>query len=102
MRTCQGEDGRLSLVLRLRRALQSPRPATPPIPLTAGFLDGANAASVALMAVVTWQLARSAVVDWLTAALAVVAAGLLFHLQLSSAWLVAGGAAVGLAGSLLR
>jgi chromate transporter len=54
------------------------------------------------MAVVTWQLARSAVVDWLTAALAVVAAGLLFHLQLNSAWLVAGGAAVGLAGSLLR
>ena len=28
--------------------------------------------------------------------------GLLFHLQLHSAWLVAGGAAVGLAGSLLR
>jgi chromate transporter len=69
---------------------------------TAGFLDGANAASVALMAVVTWQLARSAVLDWLTAALAVVAAGLLFCTGLNSAWLVAGGAAIGLAASLLR
>ena len=36
-------------------------------PWAAGFLDGANAASVALMATVTWELARAAVVDWLTA-----------------------------------
>ncbi len=39
-------------------------------PWAGGFLDGANAASVALMAAVTWELGRAAVVDWLTAALA--------------------------------
>jgi chromate transporter len=67
-----------------------------------GFLDGANAASVALMAVVTWELAQSAVIDWLTAALAVVAATLLFATRLNSAWLVAGGALVGGLATLLR
>ncbi len=61
----------------------------------AGFLDGANAASVALMAVVTWQLGRAAVVDWLTASLAASAALLLIALRLNSAWLIFGGAAVG-------
>ncbi len=63
---------------------------------TAGFLDGANAASLALMAVVTWQLGRAALVDWLTVVLAVAAAWLLFHFRLNSAWLVLGGAAAGL------
>ena len=32
-----------------------------------------NVAAIGLMLAVTWQLARSAVVDWLTAALALVA-----------------------------
>lgn len=63
---------------------------------TAGFLDGANAASLALMAVVTWQLGRAALVDSLTAVLAVAAAVLLFRFRLNSAWLVLGGAAAGL------
>jgi chromate transporter len=67
-----------------------------------GFLDGANAASVALMATVTWELGRAAVVDWLTAALALAAAVVLLVTRLNSAWLVAGGAAVGGLAALLR
>jgi chromate transporter len=64
-------------------------------PWASGFLDGANAASVALMALVTWQLGRSAIVDWLTALLAVAGAVLLLTMRVNSAWLVAGGALVG-------
>jgi chromate transporter len=67
-----------------------------------GFLDGANAASVALMATVTWELGRAAVVDWLTAGLAGAAALLLLLTRLNSAWLVAGGALVGLLAAWLR
>jgi chromate transporter len=61
----------------------------------AGFLDGANAASFALMAVVTWQLGRAALVDWVTATMAAGAALLLLWLRLNSAWLVLAGAALG-------
>src|SRR5262245_5984250 len=61
----------------------------------AGFLDGANAASVALMAVVTGQLARAALVDWVTVVMAAVAAVLLLRFRVNSAWLVPGGAVLG-------
>ncbi|RKI34173.1 chromate efflux transporter [Corallococcus sp. AB004] len=64
---------------------------------TAGaVLDGVNAASLALMAVVTWQLGRAALVDGWTVALAVFGAGLLLRWRVNSAWLVLGGAAAGL------
>jgi chromate transporter len=66
-----------------------------------GFLDGANAASVALMAAVTWQLGRAAVVDGLTAALALAAGAILLATRVNSAWLVAGGAIVGALAALL-
>ena len=64
---------------------------------TAGaVLDGVNVASVALMAVATWQLARSAIVDWQTIALAVLSAVLLFRSpQMNSAWLVLGAGLLG-------
>lgn len=65
------------------------------------FLDGVNVASLALMGVVTWQLGRSALVDWLTALLAAGAAVLLLRWRVNSAWLVLGGAVVGLARHLL-
>lgn len=58
-------------------------------------LDGVNAASLALMGVVTVQLGRAALVDGMTVALAAVSAFLLLRLRVSSAWLVAGGAAAG-------
>jgi chromate transporter len=66
------------------------------------FLDGVNVAAVGLMAAVTWQLARSAIVDVPTAVLAVVAAALLLRTRLNSAWLVLGGAAAGLLVTLGR
>ncbi|WP_375759489.1 chromate efflux transporter [Corallococcus exercitus] len=64
---------------------------------TAGaVLDGVNAASLALMAVVTWQLGRAALVDAWTVALAALGALLLLRWRINSAWLVLGGAAAGL------
>lgn len=63
---------------------------------TAGaFLDGVNAASLALMVVVTYQLGRSALVDITTFALALTSALLLFRFEINSAWLVLGGAIAG-------
>lgn len=59
-------------------------------------LDGINVASLALMTLVTWQLARSALVDWITFALAVPSALLLFRFRhLNSAWLIAAAGLVG-------
>jgi chromate transporter len=61
------------------------------------LLDGVNVAALALMAGVTWQLAQRAIVDPLTAALAVLGAGLLLRFNLNSAWLVLLGGLVGFA-----
>ena len=65
-------------------------------PVTGAMLDGINVASLALMAVVSWQLGAAALVDWLTLLLAVLALALLLKFRINSAWLVLGGAAVGL------
>jgi chromate transporter len=73
------------LVPRLRRS-----------PTAGAVLDGVNVASLALMAVVAAQLARAALVDPLTVVLAAVSALLLVRWRVNSAWLVLGGAAVGL------
>jgi chromate transporter len=64
---------------------------------TASILDGVNAAALGLMAAVTLELGRAAVVDWLTAVLALTAAVLLIRFKLNSAWLVMAGAAAGIA-----
>ncbi len=61
-----------------------------------GFLDGVNVAALGLMAAVLWELGRTAVVDWLTALLAIIAAVLLFRFKLNSAWLVLGGGLIAL------
>jgi chromate transporter len=66
------------------------------------FLDGVNVASLGLMATVTWQLGRAALVDWVTVGLALAAAGLVFRLRINSAWLVLGGGLIGLVAHLLR
>jgi chromate transporter len=68
-------------------------------PLAGAFLDGVNVASLALMAVVTGRLGIAAVVDWFTAGLAVAGAILLIRFRINSAWLVLGGAVLGLAAS---
>jgi chromate transporter len=63
---------------------------------TAGaFLDGVNVASLALMAVVTVQLGRAALIDALTAVLAAISAGLLLRYKVNATWLVLGGAIAG-------
>jgi chromate transporter len=62
----------------------------------ASFLDGVNVASLALMAVVGWQLGRASIIDIETALLAVASLIALVRFRLSSAWLVLAGASVGL------
>ena len=54
-----------------------------------------NAASVALMAVVTGLLARTAIVDFTTVALSLVSLFLFIRYRVNSAWLVLAGAIVG-------
>jgi chromate transporter len=54
------------------------------------------------MAAVTLQLARSAIVDGFTAALALLAGALLIFRRVNSAWLVAGGAAAGWLSAVAR
>ena len=74
------------LVPRLRRSRAA-----------AAVLDGVNVASLALMAVVTVRLATAAVVDPLTAILAVISAVALLRFGVNSAWIVLAAAAVGVA-----
>ena len=70
---------------------------------TAGaFLDGVNVASLALMAAVSYQLGRAAIVDWLTVGLAIASAILLLRFRINSAWLVLGGSLVGIAARFVR
>lgn len=64
-------------------------------PWASGFLDGVNAASLGLMAVVTWQLGNTALVDWLTILVAAISVVLVFRTSINSAWLVIGGAVIG-------
>jgi chromate transporter len=72
------------LVPRIRRSVTA-----------AAFLDGVNAASLALMAVVTYQLGRTALVDVTTVVLLVVTLILLIGFRLNSVWLVLAGGLVG-------
>jgi len=63
--------------------------------LAGAFLDGVNVASLALMALVTFQLGRTALIDAPTVGLAAVAALLLVRFKLNATWLVLGGAGIG-------
>jgi chromate transporter len=64
-------------------------------PAAAAFLDGVNVVALGLMVMVTWQLARSAIIDVTTAVLSLVAAVALIVFRVNSAWLVLGGAVLG-------
>jgi chromate transporter len=64
-------------------------------PLAAAILDGVVVGSLALIAVVGWQLGRAAIVDWITLAIMVVSAGLLVRFRINSAWIVGGAAVIG-------
>jgi chromate transporter len=59
------------------------------------FLDGVVAASLALMAVVTWKLGAAALVDLITVVLAALSLAILVRYRINSAWLVGAGAALG-------
>ena len=75
------------LVPRLRRS-----------PVAGAVLDGLVVGSLAVMAVVAFLLARSAIADGVSAAIAVIAAALLLRFRVNSAWLVLG---AGIAGAAL-
>jgi len=64
--------------------------------VASAFLDGVSAAAVALMAVVGWQFARAAIVNMPAIVLMVFGAVLVFRYKVNSAWLVLGGAIVGI------
>lgn len=73
------------LIPRLRRS-----------PWAGGFLDGVNAASLGLMAAVTWQLGRASILDLLTVLIGLASLILLTRWRVNPTWLIAGGALVGL------
>jgi chromate transporter len=72
------------LIPRLRRSV-----------VAGALLDGVNVGSLALMAAVTCQLGRTAIVDVWTIALALVSLLVLVRTKLNSVWLIAAGAIVG-------
>ena len=79
------------LVPRLRRS-----------PTAGAVLDGVNVASLALMAVVSWQLGRAALVDGSTVVLAGVALFTLVRYRINSAWLIGAAGFIGLATAMIR
>lgn len=72
------------------------------LPVAGAVLDGVNVASLALMAVVTWQLGRASLVDVPTVLLGACGLFGLVWFRLSSAWLVVAGMLVGLLLALAR
>jgi chromate transporter len=70
-------------------------------PNAGAFLDGVNAAAVALMALVGIQFAREVVMTRLALLIGAVAAVLVFRYRVNSAWVVLGGAVAGLLAKLL-
>ena len=78
------------LVPRLRRS-----------PTASAVLDGVNVASLALMAVVSWQLGRAALVDSLTVMMAAIALFALARYHVNSAWLIGAAALIGLGATMM-
>ena len=69
--------------------------------LLSSILDGVNVASWGLMAVVSFKLATSAVVDIATAVLAVLSLFIVFKFKINSAWIVLFGGMVGFVLSII-
>jgi chromate transporter len=70
-------------------------------PWARAFLDGVVAASLGLMAAVTAELGRAALIDPVTVLTGVVALVLLLRFRVNSSWLIAGGAIVGVVAQAL-
>jgi chromate transporter len=64
--------------------------------LAGAFLDGVNAAAVALMASVALPLGRASLIDGWTCALAGVSAFLLIRFKINATWLILASAGLGL------
>jgi chromate transporter len=64
-------------------------------PFAAAFLDGVNAAAIALMAAVALALGRATLIDPITWVIALVCAALLIRYRINATWLIVGGAALG-------
>jgi chromate transporter len=62
-------------------------------------LDGIVVGSMALMAVVAWQLGRAAIVDWRALIILIASSVVVLRFRVNSAWVIAG---AGLIGWLLR
>jgi chromate transporter len=58
-------------------------------------LDGVVVGSLALMAVVAWQLGRAAIVDWVTALVLLGSAVAQLRFRVNSAWLIGSAAVIG-------
>jgi chromate transporter len=65
------------------------------------FLDGVNVGAFGLMAGVTIQLGKAALIDWYTLSLTLLSAFALFRFKINSAWLVLAGGVIGLAYKML-
>ena len=65
-------------------------------PFAGAFLDGVNAAAVALMATVSWQFGRAALVNVPAIILGLASLLLVIRYKVNSAWLVLGGAIAGI------
>jgi chromate transporter len=65
-------------------------------PTASAFLDGVNAAAVALMAFVGFQFARETLVTPLAGVIGLIAAAIVFRFRVNSAWVILGGAVCGL------
>lgn len=73
------------LIPRIRRSM-----------IAGAFLDGVNVGALALLAVVTWQLGRAALIDVVTVALAATSVALLIRSRINSIWLIFAAGMVGL------
>jgi chromate transporter len=65
-------------------------------PSAGAFLDGVNAAAIALMAVVAIALGRATLIDPITWAIALVSAALLIRFKVNATWIIVSGSALGI------
>lgn len=65
------------------------------------LLDGVNVAAIGLMAAVTLELGRAALIDVVTVVIGVLAAILLIRYKVNSTWLIIGGGIIGVAYGLV-
>lgn len=73
------------LIPRIRRSM-----------VAGAFLDGVNVGALALLAVVTLQLSRAALIDVVTVAIAAASVAVLIRSRINSAWMIFAGGMIGL------